>query len=178
MDGFLSNLYMNIVETWKQTNWILVTLTPLSRSHYVSDFRKMACLHPVSWRNGWILTKLAQLYCWHMQMNWLYFGYLDPIFKVTWGLRLLENGLSAPYLLKERMDFDQTCKSILLWYGKELVLLWHGKELNFGELDSIFKVTQGLRLLENGLSAPSHKGMDGFWPNLHSCIVVTWKRND
>ena len=29
------------------------------------------------------------------------FGDLDPIFKVTGGLRLLENGLSASYLLKE-----------------------------------------------------------------------------
>ena len=42
------------------------------------------------------------------------FGDLDPIFKVTGGLRLLENGSPAPYLLKEWMEFDQTCTSILL----------------------------------------------------------------
>ena len=30
------------------------------------------------------------------------------------GLRLLENGLSAPYLQNEWMDFDLTCTSILL----------------------------------------------------------------
>ena len=36
-----------------------------------------------------------------MEKNWLDFGDLDPIFKVTGGLRLLENGLSAPYLMKE-----------------------------------------------------------------------------
>ena len=30
-----------------------------------------------------------------MEKNWLDFGNLDPIFKVTLGLRLLENGLSA-----------------------------------------------------------------------------------
>ena len=40
-----------------------------------------------------------------MEKNWLDFGDLDPIFKVTLGLRLLENGLSALYLLKEWMDF-------------------------------------------------------------------------
>ena len=50
--------------------------------------------------------------------------------------------------------------------------------LDFGDLDPIFKVTQGLRLLKNGLSAPYHEGMDGFWPNLHNYIVVIWKRTD
>ena len=44
-----------------------------------------------------------------MEKNWLDFGNLDPIFKVTQELRMLENGLSAPYLMKEWMDFDQTC---------------------------------------------------------------------
>ena len=41
-----------------------------------------------------------------MEKNWLDFGDLDSIFKVTLGLRLLENGLSALYLLKEWMDFN------------------------------------------------------------------------
>ena len=61
--------------------------------------------------NGWILTKLVQLYCVDRNKNWLDFGDLDPIFKVTrgrgGGLRLLENGLSAPYLQNEWMDFDK-----------------------------------------------------------------------
>ena len=35
------------------------------------------------------------------------------------GLDLLENGLYAPYLLNESMDFDQTCIAILLRRGKE-----------------------------------------------------------
>ena len=72
-----------------------------------------------------------------MEKNWLDFGDLDPIFKVTQGLRLLKNGLSAPYLMKEWMDFDQTWELIRFWC-----------------LDPIFKVTGGLRFLENGLSAP------------------------
>ena len=41
-----------------------------------------------------------------MEKNWLDFGDLHPIVKVTGGLRLLENGLSAPYLQNEWMDID------------------------------------------------------------------------
>ena len=64
--------------------------------------------------NGGILTKLVHLYCCDMEKNWLDFGDLNPIYKVTQGLRLLKNGLSAPYLMKEWMDFDLTCTTILL----------------------------------------------------------------
>ena len=76
-----------------------MTLTPFSRSQEGSNCWKMACLHPIFWMNGWILTKLAQLYCWNMDKNLLdlYFqdmeknlldlGDLDPIFKVTLKLR-------------------------------------------------------------------------------------------
>ena len=41
-----------------------------------------------------------------MKKNWLYVGDLDLIFKVTGGLRLLENDYYAPYLLNEWMSFD------------------------------------------------------------------------
>ena len=34
------------------------------------------------------------------------FGDLDPIFEITGGLTLLENGLSAPYLQNEWVEFD------------------------------------------------------------------------
>ena len=44
------------------------------------------------------------------------------------------------------MDFDQICTAILLWHEKELI--------RFCDIDPIFKVTGGLRLLENGFSAP------------------------
>ena len=73
------------------------------------------------------------------------FGTCIGTFKVRLELRLLVNGLSAPYLLKKWIDFDLTCTSILLRRGKELI--------RFGDLDLIFKVTLGLRVLENGLSA-------------------------
>ena len=98
-----------------------MTLTSFSRSHDGLYGWQMACLHPISWMKGWIFTKLVHLYCWDMEKNWLDFGDLDPIFKVTGGLRLLENGLSALYLMKEWMDFDQTCTTILLWHEKELI---------------------------------------------------------
>ena len=41
----------------------------------------MASLHSISWKNGWI-DKLAQIYHWDMDKNWLDFGDLDPILKV------------------------------------------------------------------------------------------------
>ena len=64
-----------------------------------------------------------------MEKNWFDFGDLGPIFKVTGLLRLFENGFSAPYhplvcLLKELMDYDQTCISIFLLHGKELFRFW------------------------------------------------------
>ena len=95
--------------------------------------------------NKWILTIPAHIDCLDMLKNWLDFGNLDFIFKVTWWLRWLENSLSAPYLLNKWMDFYQTCTSILLRHGKN----W----LDFDDLDPIFKVTGMLRFLENDLFA-------------------------
>ena len=56
-----------------------------------------------------------------MENNKFYFDDLDLIFKVAGGLRLLDNGLSARYLLNEWMDFDQTCIAILLRQRQELI---------------------------------------------------------
>ena len=95
-----------------------MTLTPFSRSEEGSDYWKMAFLQPISKINGWILTKLVQLYCCDIEKNWLDFG-VERIFKVTQGLRLLKNGLSAPYLMLEFMDVNQTCTTILLWHEKK-----------------------------------------------------------
>ena len=50
------------------------------------------CLQSISLLNGQILAKLTQIYHWEGEKCWLDFGDLDPIFKVTGGLRLLENG--------------------------------------------------------------------------------------
>ena len=145
--------------------------------------------------NEWILTKLLHFNCCDMEKNWLDIDDLDPIFKVTLRLRFVENCLSAPCLLKEWVDFDQTCTAIFLGHASELIIFWWpsphfqgqtrayivGKWLvctlspkrmdwiwpilylyivvtwknwlDFGDLGPIFKVTLGLRLLENGLSA-------------------------
>ena len=61
--------------------------------------RVVTCLHSISFLNGQILAKLTQIYHLEGEKCRLDFGDLDLIFKVTGGLRLLENGLSAPYLL-------------------------------------------------------------------------------
>ena len=49
-----------------------------------------SCLHSISLMNGWILAKLTQIYHWVGEKCRLDFDDLDPIFKVTQGLRLLE----------------------------------------------------------------------------------------
>ena len=159
------------VETWKRTDQILVTLTPFSRSQEGSDCWKMACLHPISRMNGWILTTLVHLYCCDMEKNWLDFGDHGPIFKVTQGLRLLENDLSASYLMKEWMDFDQTCTAILLWHEKELIRFWWPWPH--------FQSHRRAQIVGKWLFFTlSPEWMDGFWPNLYSYIVETGTRTD
>ena len=74
--------------------------------------------------NEWISTKLQHLNCWDMEKNWLDFDDLDQVFKVTLRLRLVENGLSVPCLLKEWVDFDQTCTAIFLGHASELIRFW------------------------------------------------------
>ena len=88
-----------------------MTLTSFSRSQEGLDLLENGLYAPISWMNKWILTKLVQLYCLDMEKNWLEFDDLYPIFKVTVRLKLSENCLSAPYLLNEWIDFDQTSTS-------------------------------------------------------------------
>ena len=87
------------------------------------DCWKMACLHPICWMNRWILTNLY-IYIVETWKITLCFGDLDPTFKATLRLRLLENSLFTPCLLKEWVDFNQTCTSILLGHGNELFMFW------------------------------------------------------
>ena len=94
------------------------------RAQIVGKWGEASCPHSVSLLNGQILAKLTQICHWEGEKCLLDFGDLDPIFKVTGGLRLLENGLSASYLLKEWIDFNQTCTSILLGHVKELIRFW------------------------------------------------------
>ena len=127
----------------------------------------MACLHPISRLNGRILTKLVHLYCCDIEKNWLDFGDLDPIFKVTQGLRLLKNGLSAPYY--EGMDG--------FWPNLHnyIVVTWKRIWLYFGDLDPIFKVPGGLKLLENGFSAHY---LQNEWMDLTKLVqLYCWDRN-
>ena len=67
-----------------------------------------------------------------MEKNWLDFNDLDPIFKVTLRLRLVENGLSTSYLLKEWIDFNHLHIYIVGILEKN----W----LDFGDLDPIFNL--------------------------------------
>ena len=154
-----------------------MTLTPFSRSQEGLDCWKMgrcplsALYLLIEWT--YFLAKLTQIYHWEGEKCWLDFGDLDPIFKVTLGLRLLENGLSAAYLLKEWIDFNQTCTSILPGHVKDLIRFWwpwlhfqgHRRALIVGKW-----LVRTLSLV----------GMNRFWPNMHIYLynAGTCKRTD
>ena len=101
-----------------------------------------------------------------MQKSGLDFNDIDPIFKVTEGQRRLKNALYILYLLKGSMDFNQTYTDIS--FGGAKKNLW-----DFGDLDPIFKVTGGQRLLKNVLS-PLYL-LNRSTDFNHTCIG-TWKR--
>ena len=196
----------------------MVTLTPFSRSHKGLRLLANGLSAPYLMKEWLDFDQTCtSILLWH-EKNWLDFGDLDPIFKVTGGLRLLENDFSAPFLQNERMLLTNLVQ-LYCWdrdkkwldFGNldpifkdtggsdcwKMACLHPISRMNlriltqlvhlyccdmekknwsdFGDLDSIFKVTQGLRLLKNGLSAPYHEGMDGFWPNLQY-YIVTWKK--
>ena len=125
----------------------------------------MACLHPISWINGWILTKLAQLYCWDRDKNWLDFGDVDPIFKVTRGLRFRKMVCLHPFAWRNGWILTKHTL-ILLWpwpYFQDhtrsykvlaQIYCWDIDWFDFSDHEYLFKVIQGLRMLINGLFAP------------------------
>ena len=59
--------------------------------------------------------------CWDVDKNSLNLCDLDPIFKVTQNVRMLENSLSESCIQKKWMDFDQACTYILFGHGQELI---------------------------------------------------------
>ena len=65
-----------------------------------------------------------------MKKNWLDFDDLDSIFKVTLGLGMLKNGLSASYFLKD----DSTSTKLAQIRCWVMVKHW----LEFVDLDSFF----------------------------------------
>ena len=148
-----------------------MTLTPFSRSYDGLEGWKMACRHPVSWMDGWIFTKLVHLYCWDMEKNWLDFGDLDPIYKVSQGLRVQTSHFPTIYLMKKWMDFDQTCTTILLWHEKILIRFWWP----WPHFQGHWRV----QIIGKWLFCTiSPDWMDGFWPNFYSYIVETGTRTD
>ena len=43
----------------------------------------LSCRHNILWTSDWILPKYSWMHNWDITKNWLDFGYIDPIFKVT-----------------------------------------------------------------------------------------------
>ena len=145
-----------------------MTLTPFSRSQEGLDCWKMgiaSCPHSISLLNGHILAKLTQIYHWEGGKCWLDFGDLDPIFKVTLGLRLLENALSVSWRngwILTKLAQPNCCGMENNW-------------LYFGDLDPIFKVAGELRLLDNGLSACY---LLNEWMNFNQTCTATMLRHE
>ena len=168
MAGFWPNLHNYIVVTWKKLirfwwPWPIFKVTGGLRL-LENDFSA-----PFLQNERMLFTKLVQLYCWDRDKKWLDFGNLDPIFKDTGGSDCWKMACLHPI---SRMNLRILTQLVHLYCCDMEKKNWS----DFGDLDSIFKVTQGLRLLKNGLSAPYNEGMDGFWPNLQYYIVVTWKK--
>ena len=168
MDGFWLNFYIYIVVTWIRADQILVTLTSFSRSHKSLGCWKMACLHPISWRNGCILIKLAQLYCYDMKKNWL------DLVTLTLFSRSQEG---SNYW---KMAFLHPISRTNGWILTKLVHLYcfdmEKNWLDFGGLDPISKVTQGLSLL--ACLHPISWRNGWILTKLAQLFVVTWKRID
>ena len=112
-------------------------LTPFSSSHKGLDCWKTTCLHPISWRNGWILTKLAQLDCCDMKKN-------DKILVTLTPFSRSQEGSNC-----WKMAFLHPISSMNGWILTKRVQLYFWDRdknwLDFGDLDPIFKVTLGLR---------------------------------
>ena len=75
--------------------------------------------------------------------NWLGFGDLALIFKVTAGLNLPNLSpkcLCAPYLMNWLADFNQICMNITSWWI--MMKSW----FDFSDLDLFFKVSARLKL--------------------------------
>ena len=130
----------------------------------------MVCMHPISWMNKWILTKLVQLYCWDMEKKKLIrFWWPGPHFQGHSKAKIVGKLLVCTLSPKWMNGF---------WPNFYILIVEtsHGKELKrFWWLDPIFKVTLRLKLVENGLSAPCllKEFMSRFQPDLHSYIFGT-----
>ena len=77
--------------------------------------RIASCLHSFFWSNRWILTKLAYTHYWDGGKNWLDFGDLDLIFKVTPVIFMSnfdQNTLSALYHLNQITDSGQSLYTV------------------------------------------------------------------
>ena len=81
-------------------------------------------LHSISLMNRWILIRF--IIEWGKNAEYILMT-LIPFSRSHEDInywKMLVNCLSAPYLLKEQIDFDNTCTSRLLGHVKELIGFW------------------------------------------------------
>ena len=89
--NFLVNMkiHWHLWNFWHCRTWNYVHRTFGRGAYCFCGSRRRSLLSTLSWTNGWILTKLAQTHYWEREKQWLYFGDLDLIFKVTPALKFL-----------------------------------------------------------------------------------------
>ena len=94
-------------------------------------------LHPISWRNGWILTKLAQLYCCD-EKELIRFWWPWPHFQGHRRAWIVGKWIVCT-LSPEQMDGNVTKLAQLYYWDRDK------SSLDFGDLDPNFKVIRLLR---------------------------------
>ena len=93
-----------------------------------------SCLHNILWTSGWILTKFSWLYNLDVTKNWLDFGDLDLIFKVTAVEKLKIRGWGTSVFSENTV----TSFSKFLWKkGKQILIFLDWKQVFFLELNEI-----------------------------------------
>ena len=107
-----------------------------SQWHWHDTGMTLFCLHNILWTICWILTKFSWIYMynWDITNNWLDFGDLNLIFKVT-AVEKIEKCLTLSCL----QNILGTSNWILTfsWIYNWNIKIW----LQFSEVDLIFKVT-------------------------------------
>ena len=65
------------------TNWFWCGPDGVGIGVGISVGIALSCLHNILWTGGYILTKFSWIYNWDITKNWLDFGDIDLIFKIT-----------------------------------------------------------------------------------------------
>ena len=90
----------------------------------------LSCLHNILWTSGWILTKFSWIYNWDLTKNWLDFGDLDLIFKITAVEKLKIHGMGTSFYentvtsFSLKIGFEISCKL----FPRDICMKWQSSK--------------------------------------------------